>query len=58
MGEVEDPKVMASYLDLMKRYPLEDIQSWTRHIAELPAQSTAERLRYLGELLEHETKSA
>lgn len=57
LGEDEDPKVIASYLDLMKRYPLEDIQSFTRHIAELPAQSTAERLRYLGELLEHETKS-
>lgn len=55
IGEDEDPKVIASYLDLMKRYPLEDIQSWTRHISELPAQSTAERLRYLGELLEHET---
>lgn len=54
--EDEDPKVIASYLDLMKRYPLEDIQSWTRHIAELPARSTAERMRYLGELLEHETQ--
>lgn len=57
IAEDEDPKVIASYLDLMKRYPLEDIQSWSRHISELPARSTYDRLRYLGELLEHETRS-
>ncbi len=56
LGENEDPKVMAVYLDLMNRFPLENIQSFTRHVNGLPAQSTQQKLAYIKELLEHETR--
>lgn len=55
LNEDEDPKVLAVYLDLMKRYTLDDLLGMTQHIASLPDRSTPERLAYLRELLEHET---
>ncbi len=55
LGEPEDPKVVSVYSELGKKYGLEDIQSLTRHIAELPEKSTPEMLEYLKTLLDHET---
>ncbi len=54
LGEDEDPKVIASYLELMEKFPGHNILSLTQHIASLSEKSTPERLDYLRELLEHE----
>ncbi len=56
LGENEDPKVMAVYMELMERFPLEDIRSFTEHISGLEQRSTPQKMAYLKELLEHETR--
>lgn len=55
LGEPEDPKVVTTYLDLLKTYDYEDIISLTQHVAAKPMQSTPAMLDYLQTLLKNET---
>lgn len=56
IGEPEDPKVVAAYLNLLKNFRPEDVQALTLHISSLPPESTAQSMDYLRLLLERETQ--
>lgn len=55
LGEPDDPKVIATYIDLLQRFSVEDIRSLTKHVARLDAKSTPAMLDYLVLLLQNET---
>jgi hypothetical protein len=56
LGEPEDPKVIASYLDLLKHFKEEDVRVFTERLSTLPPESTPELMDYLRTLLEYETQ--
>jgi hypothetical protein len=55
LGEPEDPKVIATYLELLDHYPFEDVLSVTQRFSTLPPQSTPQELHYIQEVLKHES---
>ena len=55
LGEPDDPKVVATYIDLLQRFSAEDIKSLTKHVSRLDAKSTPAMLDYLVLLLQNET---
>lgn len=55
-GEPKDSKVIATYTQLLLKYPANDVRALTEHLASLPPQSTPERLEYLELVLRNETQ--
>jgi hypothetical protein len=54
-GEPEDPKVIVTYLELLKQFPFEDVLALTQQFERLAPESTPSRLEYLRSRLEHES---
>lgn len=57
LGEPEDPKVIAVYLDLLKNFKAEDVMAFTERLSMLPPDSTPAQMDYLRTLLEHESQN-
>lgn len=53
-GESEDPRVIRVFMELIEHYSLDHVYAFTKHVSELPPQSTAAQLDYLSNLLKHE----